>query len=138
MTQIIIEPQNPLKFLPEGLTPLAEVLSELVPDYEVRVALSDEAWDRRIGYIWWDIIWIWVPWQHLMEVAALAAVKQLSEETIKWLWQKRKSPAPKCVEIYGPDGRVLKAVRSDKYGDVLIDMTSSVESNPKRSPPSTH
>ena len=52
MTQIIIEPENPRKFLPEGLTPLAEVLSELVPDYEVLVAPTDEAWNGRFGYIW--------------------------------------------------------------------------------------
>jgi hypothetical protein len=134
--EIILDPKNPRDLQPKELRPLAQELTQLDLGYEVRVGLVDEKWDGRFGVTFWEVLTVWIPWQHLGELAARAAVKQLIEQTVKWLWQRRNNRRPKYIEILGSDGRVLKAVRSEQPDADLIDMTpSDPQPQPGRRPP---
>jgi hypothetical protein len=113
MSQILLEPGNPLDLRDEKLAPLITALRDLDSSYEVRLGYNDQ---RGYGVTWWEVLHIWIPWTAI----GGAAAKKIVELAIDWAHHRMKGDEPnnrpRSVSIYGPDGQILKQVRVDSSG----------------------
>lgn len=134
MSEIVLQPANPLDLRPEDLEELAQDIREAATDYEVRIAGDEIVDPRRRGVTWWEVLTVWLPAASdnlgLVIVIAQAVawarrrlkkeqaeqVRQHEEELAKRTRRRGRKPVarvshrPKYIEILGPSGEVLKAV----------------------------
>jgi hypothetical protein len=147
MPKIILEPRNPLDVRPEDLEDLAEAVRNIDPSYEVEILPKEvDGLEPRFGVTFWEVIQIISYTADAAAVAALAKAavdwarhrfkKQEAEQTRRHEERlaeyKRRGPKPKVhithrpkyVEIYGPDGKVVKAVLIERPESEPEDRTS--------------
>jgi hypothetical protein len=109
VTDILIEPQNPLDLRPEGLTDLVDAIREIDPTFEIRFAAHGQ---RGYGVTFWEVIFIWIGGK-----VAETTVNRITNAAIDWAKRRfdvpNKRHRPKSITILGPDGRAVRRVKLD-------------------------
>jgi len=134
MTDIVLQPQNPLSLPPEELDGLGESIRALDTEYQVRIAIVEQ---RGYGVTWWEVVTVCVPWRDLTNAAVVAAVTTIVGAAIQWARARFKTQPdrPKYVAIRGPDGKVLKSVLVKTPDGEVEDRTPKDEGSYRPPPP---
>jgi len=118
MSEIIIQPKNPLDLTPEEAEELAKAIRISYPRYKVQVKI-----DGYKGYA--------VTLYQVITVAVLAAVteeivKQIVKLSVDWArerFKQNRSARTTSIMIYGPKGEVLKSLVVKNATDEPEDRT---------------
>jgi hypothetical protein len=129
MAELTIELGNENDFPPEDLDRLEAELRAL----DGSLTLSRTA--RHLvgrGVTWWELAYVW-----LSDQVGAAVVGSFVTVIIQWTRGrfKKGNRRPKYVEIYGPDGNLLKAVLIKSRRAKLEDHTEEVRARPPRTHP---
>ncbi len=135
MLQIIVEPQNPLDLTSDEVRDLAQDIARLEPGYDVRIAGEGFA---APAVTLWEVVFVWLPeaaknvWPQL-EGALLTIFIAWAKERFK----KNPAKRPKCVNLVGPDGKVIKSVVVRSPASEPEDITAQYDSRepPRKRPP---
>ncbi len=103
---------------PEAIEELVQEIQEVSQAFDVRPVYDDlQAWG---GHPVYEVIALWVPWEHITTGAAAGIANAMAQRALDWLLRRRWLPAPsppdsptvlpKGVYIYGPRGEILQTV----------------------------
>lgn len=120
MDTILIAPQGSSDPSADDLQSLADKIhADLRVDVEVR---SAKPWiPGTAGVTFWEVVSLWVPWDHLRDMAAGAIITAF----VGWARARFRTGngRPKYGRILGPDGRVIRSVRLDSVDSEPEDST---------------
>ncbi len=132
MSEILIEPGNPLSLRREELEPLIAAIESCDASYNVRLAYNEQ---RGYGVTWWEVLHVWIPWATI----GGAAAKKITEVLIDWARHKLEGKAsgkrPRSVTIHGPTGKILKKIDVDSKGEEKIEDSIEDDDAPPRAKP---
>lgn len=132
MSEILLEPGNPLSLRREKLQHVIDAIESCDPSYHVHLAYNDQ---RGYGVTWWEVLHVWVPWTTI----GTAAAKKLVEILIDWARHKlagaEENKRPRSVTIYGPDGKILTRIEVDSKSEEKIEAPSADDDSPPRTKP---
>jgi hypothetical protein len=131
VSDIIIEPANPLDLRPEDLAGLATALRGIDPPVDVRIGYREQ---RGYGVTWWEVLFIWVG----KEVAD-NLLKEVTRVGVEWARSRfdfsTKAKRPISITILGPDGKPLKKVKVDPKTREAEDEAPDSSDIPRVQPP---
>jgi hypothetical protein len=131
MKQIIIESQNPNDIQKDDLFDVAEKINK---ETEIVVTFGSR---EQVGYgvTWYEVLHVWLP------DAGKVLLGTVLKELIFWArdrMKKKSKTRPKSINIYGPNGEVLKSVVIKNQDDNVEDKTEepkSIQEKYARKPP---
>ncbi len=167
MTRILLEAQNPLDLTAEELEDLAQSLRALDSANDVHIVDKDPH-PGVYGVTWWEVLRIWLldaggadqlpailtsslDWMQIRfqseEQEQLERFRMEQEDQLTQTLKRRRSTKaqprisyrPKYIEILGPNGTVLAAVRKRSpeadSEDCTAETRAEAEKHPRRPPP---
>lgn len=125
-SRIILQPRDGLINSKEA-EELAELIRTFNSEYKVDVAASPEQIGK--GVIPLEIVYIWIIAGSTIFVKKFVETlaEELAKIAVQWArdrFKKKGRGLPTCIQIYGPNGKVLKSV-------VLKDATQEAEDHTK-------
>lgn len=123
---IILQPRD-ARIDSQETQELAELIRTLNSEYKVDVSASPEQIGKGITF--YEIVYIWIIAGSTIFVEKFVEkfAEKLAEISIKWARDRLKKKGkgfPTCINIYGPNGKILKSV-------VVKDATQEVEDQTK-------
>ena len=131
MQTVLVQPRYPNDPLPEVMAGFNRVLSEALPECEV-VGTVEEPHGHQVSPH--EIILVWLP--AIASTAASLAV--ITEKLRSWMKGRHEQDGgirPRSIDLYGPDGHLLKRLAAKRGVDSNIDEVDGNASDAVRLPP---
>ena len=138
MDKIIIENQTISETSKQEVSDLAFSLQK---EFNSEI-LSVKYNQRGYAVTWWEVINIWLPAGGLY--LAGKVVERVVEKFLDWAEKKmeaeraekdKKNVRPKCIVIYGPDGKPVKSVVVYENGEKNVKTKTELQEDPLKPPP---
>lgn len=110
--RIILQPRD-ARIDSKEAQELAELIRTLNPEYRVDVSTSPEQIGK--GIIYYEIVYIWIVAGSAIFVGKFVEkfAEELAKIAVQWArdrFKKKGKGFPTCIDIYGPNGKVIKSV----------------------------